>query len=133
LTITLLALWLAAPGMAAPGMAAFEGTVEQRLQSGASELNVKAPFDDGVAILLQAKARKRTLELRYRLAGSASSDAARRSLVERSCTAHPIRELITDSGVVVTAVFAKPRGSSVRVRIDARSCHILRKSPEGVE
>jgi hypothetical protein len=112
-------------------MVAFEGSVEQRLQLGASELNAKAPFDDGVAILVRAKARKRTLSLRYRLAGGASLDTARRSLAERTCTAHPIRELISDSRVVVTAVFARPRGGPVPVRIDARSCRALPKSAEG--
>lgn len=126
----LLALWLAAPGV---GMAAFEGSVEQRLKLGAAELNAKAPFDDGVAILVRAAARKHALALRYRLARGASLDAARRLLAERSCTAHPIRELISDSGVVVTAVFARPSGSPAVVRIEARSCRNLRKSAEGGE
>ncbi|MEA3009449.1 MAG: hypothetical protein QOJ91_1141 [Sphingomonadales bacterium] len=123
----LLALWLAAPGMVA-----FEGSVEQRLRLGAAELNAKAPFDDGVAILVRAAVRKRTLALHYRLAGSASLDATRRLLAERSCTDHPIGGMISDSGVVVTAFFATPRGKPAAMRIDARSCRTLR-SPDGDE
>jgi hypothetical protein len=124
MVIMLIALWLAAPGMVA-----FEGTVEQRLRLGAAELNAKAPFDDGVAVLVRATARKRNLALQYRVAANADVGAARRSLVQRSCTDHPIRELISDSEVVVTAVLARRGGNWSAVRIDKRTCRIWWNAP----
>jgi len=108
--------------LAGPGMVAFDGDVQKRIHLGIAELNSKAPFDDGGAVLLHAWATRDGFAIRYRVTADASMRAVVGRFRQRFCTEQPLSGLIRQSHVAVTAFFTRGRARPFALRVDAAAC-----------